>query len=67
MHQAMHAARLAQIQGAVLGLLRDASEEEDGFQKPDGLTITATVDADHTVFIDLQWMVGTVPVAGESL
>jgi len=63
----MHAARLAQIEGAILGLLRDASEEEDGFQKPDGLIISAVIEQDHTVSIDLQWMVGAIPVAGESL
>lgn len=66
MHQAMHAARLAQIQGAILGLLRDANEDDDGFQKPDGLTITATADEGQVV-IDLTYTSKGVPMAGQAL
>jgi hypothetical protein len=58
---AMQAARLAQLEGAILGLLRDA--EEDGL---DGLTIEVSADAGQ-VAIDLQYTANGVPVAGESL
>lgn len=58
---AMQAARLAQLEGAILGLLRDA--EEDGL---DGLTIEVTADAGQ-VAIDLMYTAKGVPVAGESL
>jgi len=58
---AMQAARLAQLEGAILGLLRDA--EEDGL---DGLTIDVSADAGQ-VSIDLQYTANGVPLAGESL
>lgn len=58
---AMQAARLAQLEGAILGLLRDA--EEDGL---DGLTIEVSADAGQ-VAIDLQYTANGVPVSGESL
>lgn len=60
-HDAMQAARLAQLEGAVLALLRDAKDE--GF---DGLTISATAD-DGQVVIDLSYMAGGMPVTGHSL
>ncbi|WP_455240223.1 hypothetical protein [Variovorax durovernensis] len=58
---AMQAARLAQLEGAILGLMRDA--EEDGL---DGLSIVATAD-DGQVVIDLQCTANGVPLSGESL
>lgn len=58
---AMQAARLAQLEGAILGLLRDAMD--DGL---DGLTIEVTADAGQ-VAIDLSYTAKGVPVAGESL
>ena len=58
---AMQAARLAQLEGAILGLLRDA--QDDGL---DGLTIEATADAGQVV-IDLTYTASGVPLAGESL
>lgn len=58
---AMQAARLAQLEGAILGLMRDA--EEDGL---DGLSIVATSD-DGQVVIDLQYTANGVPLSGESL
>jgi len=58
---AMQAARLAQLEGAILGLMRDA--EEDGL---DGLSIVATAD-DGQVVIDLQYTANGVPLSGESL
>ncbi len=58
---AMQAARLANLEGAILALLRDA--EEDGL---DGLIIEATADAGQIV-IDLSYTAKGVPMAGESL
>lgn len=58
---AMQAARLAQLEGAVLGLLRDA--EDDGL---DGLTVQVSADAGQVV-IDLTYTANGIPVAGESL
>ena len=58
---AMQAARLAQLEGAILGLLRDA--EEDGL---DGLTIEVSADAGQIV-IDLSYTANGVAVSGESL
>lgn len=58
---AMQAARLAQLEGAILALLRDA--EEDGL---DGLTVTAEADAGQIV-IDLTYSSKGVPLSGESL
>lgn len=58
---AMQAARLAQLEGAILALLRDA--EEDGL---DGLSITAEADAGQVV-IDLTYTAKGIPTAGESL
>lgn len=60
-HDAMQAARLAQLEGAVLALLRDA--QDDGF---DGLTISAAAD-DGQVVIDLTYLAGGMPVSGSSL
>lgn len=58
---AMQAARLAQLEGAILALLRDA--EEDGF---DGLTVVADADGGQ-VAIDINYTAKGVPVVGESL
>jgi hypothetical protein len=60
-HDAMQAARLAQLEGAILALLRDA--EGDGL---DGLTISASADAGQ-VSIDLQFTTGGMPLSGFSL
>lgn len=60
----MHAARLAALEGAVLALLREAQQEQDG---PDGLEVSVQLTFDGAVSIDLQWLSGGLPVAGESL
>lgn len=60
-HDAMQAARLAVLEGAVLALLRGA--QEDGL---DGLTIEVTADAGQ-VAIDLMYTAKGVPLSGESL
>ena len=63
-HDAMQAARLAQLEGAILALLRDAVG--DGLDGYDGIAITATADEGQVV-IDLMYTAKGVPVAGESL
>lgn len=60
----MHAARLAALEGAILALMRAAQLEQDG---PDGLEVSAQLTFDGHVAIDLQWLAGGLPVAGESL
>lgn len=60
-HDAMQAARLAQLEGAILSLLRDAQDE--GFN---GLTVSASAD-DGQVVIDLAYLANGMPVSGHSL
>ncbi len=60
----MQAARLAQLEGAILGLLRDAMAE--GSEGYDGLTISASADEGQVV-IDLTYTINGLPIAGESL
>jgi hypothetical protein len=59
--EALGAARLANLEGALLALLR---EHED--MQVDGLSVSATVDAGQ-VAIDLQFLVNGVPLFGQSL
>ena len=58
---AMQAAHLALLEGAVRCLM--VAAQEDGL---DGLTIEASADAGQVV-IDLSYTANGVPVAGESL
>jgi len=60
-HDAMQAAHLANLEGAILCLLRSA--QEDGL---DGLSIVAEAD-NGQVSIDLSYTAKGMPVAGESL
>ena len=59
--EAMQVARLAQLEGAILALLRDAVA--DGY---DGLTVVAAMDDGQSV-IDLTYTAKGLPMAGESL
>lgn len=59
--EALQAARLAQLEGAILGLLRDAVGDD-----LDGVQITAEADAGQVV-IDVTYTHKGMPVAGESL
>lgn len=62
--ETMQAARLAQLEGAILGLLRDAvADGTDGY---DGLTVVASADEGQVV-IDLTYTINGLPIAGESL
>lgn len=59
----LHAARLAQLEGALLALLRAAGEDDtDPNDMPDGLTVRLEGGC-----IDLEYTRGGIPVAGESL
>lgn len=58
----MHAARLAQLEGALLGLLREAGQGEDPNDMPDGISVT--LDASG---LDVEYRRGPVPVGGEGL
>lgn len=58
---ALQAARLAQLEGAILGLLRDAVGDE-----LDGVQIVAEADEGQVV-IDVTYTHKGLPVAGSSL
>lgn len=60
-HEAMEAAHLALLEGAILALLRAA--DEDGL---DGLTVVASA-SDGQTSIDFYYTAAGLPVAGESL
>ncbi len=64
MQTALHAARLAQLEGALLGLLR--GDVDDPNDAPDGLTVRIFGDSGIQV-IELEYTRGGIPVAGESL
>lgn len=59
---ALHLARLAQLEGAVSALLREAVAGHHPNDLPDGMVVR--VDA---VGIDIEYTRGSVPIAGESL
>lgn len=59
--EALQAARMAALEGAILGLLRDAVGDD-----LDGVSIVAEADAGQVV-IDVTYLHKGVPVAGESL
>lgn len=58
----MHAARLAQLEGALLALLREAGEGEDPDDMPD--CICVTLDA---AGLEVEYRRGPVPVGGEGI
>lgn len=58
----MHAARLAQLEGALLALLRESVANLDPNDAPDG--VTARLDGDG---LDLEYSRAGRPVAGEGL
>jgi hypothetical protein len=64
MEDAMHAARLAVLEGAVVALLREARQQDGG---PDGLTVVALTEVDGFVSIDIEYTRDGVQIAGESL
>lgn len=58
----MHAARLAQMEGAVCALLREASADHDVNDIPDGIVIRLDRDG-----LDIEYTRGGIPVGGEGL
>jgi hypothetical protein len=63
MHEAMHAARLAMLEGAVCALLRECSEEQGG---PDQIVIRAARTMDGET-IDVEYITAGRQTWGESL
>lgn len=64
MHEAMHAARLAQLEGALCALLRECAEASD---TPDTIVVRAYTTFESRVEIDVEYHKRGVAVAGESL
>jgi hypothetical protein len=64
--EAMHAARLANIEAAVCGLLR-AARQADPNDTPDGLTVRVYTDEGGDQQIDVEYTRGGRPVWGESV
>lgn len=62
MHQALHAARLAQLEGALCALLREAAADQHPNQQPDGVSVRMDVDG-----VEIEYTRGGLPVAGEGL
>ncbi|HWI05603.1 MAG TPA: hypothetical protein VNT52_17485 [Acidimicrobiales bacterium] len=58
----MHAARLAQLEGAVCSLLREAANDHDANDAPDGLIVRLDQDG-----IDIEYTRGGMPVGGEGI
>lgn len=58
----MHAARLANLEGAMCALLREAASDHDVNSVPDGIAVT--LDADG---LDIEYTRGGLPVGGEGL
>ena len=59
--EAARQARLALLEAAMLSMIRAAAE--DGY---DGVVVTAHTD-EHDTTIDVAYMQGDIPMAGESL
>ena len=60
--QALHAARLAHLEGALCALLREAAADHDPNHQPDGISARMDVDG-----IEIEYTRGGLPVAGEGL
>lgn len=67
MPEALHAARLALLEGSLLGLLRGVPDSFDPADLPDGIVVTVTNDPEHGPQIDLEYTRGGFPIAGETL
>lgn len=57
----MHFARMAQLEAALLALLREAAREET-FDEPDGISAHLTPGG-----LDITYWHGSVPVSGEGV
>lgn len=60
----MHSAHLAQLEGAILCLLRESVDSHD---QHDAIAINAARDQQGEVVIDITYTVRGLPVAGEGL
>lgn len=58
----MHAARLAQLEGALCALLREAASGHEPNTSPDGIAVTLDTDG-----LDIEYTRGGLPVGGEGL
>ena len=59
---ALHAARLAQLEGAMCALLREAAADHDANDAPDGIVVRMDVDG-----VDIEYLRGPMVVGGEGL
>lgn len=64
MQEAMHAARLAQLEGALCALLRECGEVSDA---PDAIVVRAYSTFEGRVEIDVEYLKAGIGVSGESL
>lgn len=64
MVEAMHAARLAQLEGALCALLRECGEVSDA---PDSIVVRAYTTFEGRTEIDVEYLRGGIAVSGESL
>lgn len=64
---ALHAARLANLEGALLGLLRGEGPPFDIDDMPDGIVVTVMSDPMTGPTIDIEYTRNGLPIAGESL
>lgn len=58
----LHAARLANVEGALCALLREAAIGEEPNDQPDGITVHLTADG-----VDIVYTRAGVPVGGEGM
>jgi hypothetical protein len=58
----MHIARLAQLEGALCALLREAASDHEPNEVPDSISATLTNDG-----LDIEYRRGVVPVGGEGV
>jgi hypothetical protein len=58
----MHAARLAQLEGAMCALLREQAAEHEPNDMPDGIVARLTPDG-----LDIEYLRGPIMVSGEGV
>lgn len=64
MQSALHLSRLAMLEGAILSLLRESASDHD---QHDGMEIYATRLSSGEASIEVTYLVGGIPVSGDSL
>lgn len=58
----MHLARLANLEGALCALLREAANDQEPNEQPDGIAVRLDQDG-----LDIEYTRAGLPVAGEGL